>query len=70
MIAINIDNPVIEEFYKNECKSNQKEFINKLLDYIENYQIKKSFEKGLKEVMLIKQEKLPKRDLKSVLDEL
>jgi len=70
MVSIQIDNPLVEEFYKQECGSDSSKFINAFVEYIENYKIKESFKKGLEEVKLLQNGKIEKRELKHILDEL
>ena len=54
MLSLSIDNPIID----------------KIIQYIETYNIKQSVKQGLKEVKLQNSGKLEKRELKSVLDEI
>lgn len=61
MLSLNINNPTVEEFYKKECSSDEKKFVNTLLHYIETYNIKKSVEQGLEEVKLQNSGQLEKK---------
>jgi len=70
MLSLNIDNPIVENFYRGECNDNKNKFINTLVHYIEVYTIKQSVEKGLEEAKLQATGHLEKRELKSILDEL
>lgn len=69
MLVLNIDNKEIEIFYKQECSSKQ-DFINKILQYIEIYNIKKSTKQGFKEIKEMKNGEREEQDLKNFLDEL
>ena len=70
MLALNIDNQEIENFYKQECNSNKSAFINNMLQYIKNYKIKASIKQGMKEVKEMQSGKRVEQDIKSFLDEL
>ena len=70
MLSLNINNSVIENFYKQECHSDDNKFINNIIHYIETYNIKQSVKKGLEEVKLQNSGELEKRELKYILDEL
>ena len=70
MLSLNINNSVIENFYKQECHSDDNKFINNIIYYIETYNIKQSVKKGLEEVKLQNSGELEKRELKYILDEL
>lgn len=70
MLSLKIDNPIIENFYKQECNNDENKFINNIMHYIETYNIKESVKKGLEEVELQNNGKLEKRELKHILDEL
>ncbi len=70
MLSLNINNPIVENFYKQECHSDKNRFIANLIDYIENYNIKQSLKKGLEEVKLQNSGELEKKELKYILDEL
>ena len=70
MLSININNPIIEDFYKKECDNNESKFINSIIHYIETYNIKQSVKKGLEEVKLQNSGQLVKRELKHILDEI
>jgi len=70
MIALNIENNEIENFYKQECNSSQSAFIENILQYIKNYKIKASIKQGMQEVKEIQSGKRVGQDLKSFLDEL
>ena len=70
MLSININNPVVENFYKQECNSDENKFISGIMHYIETYNIKQSVKKGLEEVKLQTNGELEKRELKHILDEL
>jgi len=70
MLSLNINNPIVEDFYKKECKSDKNKFINRIMHYIETYNIKQSVKKGLEEVNLQNSGQLEKRELKHILDEL
>jgi len=48
MLALNIDNPTIEKFFKIECQNDNNKFIDNLLHYVEIYTIKKVLNKVLK----------------------
>ena len=70
MIAVNIENKEIENFYKQECNSNQSTFIENILQYVKNYKIKASIKQGMQEVREIQSGKRVGQDLKSFLNEL
>jgi len=68
MIAI--DNPILEEFYKNECKNDKRKFMELLVDFVENYKIKQSIKNGFDDVYLMQNGLKEKKELKSFLDEI
>ena len=70
MIALNIENKEIENFYKQECNSNQSTFIENILQYIKNYKILASVKQGMQEIKEIQSGKRAGQELKSFLDEL
>ena len=70
MLSVDINNPIIENFFKNECNGEKDKFLENILQYIEIYNIKKSFKRGLEEVDLIKNGELEKKELKNILDEI
>jgi len=70
MLSLNIDNPIVENFYKQECQNDESKFIDSIMHYIETYNIKQSLKKGLEEVKLQNNGQLDKRELKHILDEL
>ncbi len=70
MLSLNINNPIVENFYKQECNNDDNKFISNIIHYIETYNIKQSVKKGLKEVELQNDGKIEKRELKHILDEL
>ena len=70
MLSLNINNPTVENFYKQECHGDNDTFVSNLLHYIETYNIKKSFTKGLNEVEMIQKGVLKKQELKQIIDEL
>ena len=70
MLSLNINNPIVENFYKQECNNDDNKFISNIIHYIESYNIKQSVKKGLKEVELQNDGKIEKRELKHILDEL
>ena len=70
MISLNISNPIVENFYKKECNSDESKFIDNIIHYIETYNIKQSVKRGLEEVKLQNSGQLEKRELKHILDEL
>ena len=70
MLALNIDNQEIENFYKQECNSNQSAFVENMLQYIKTYKIKASIKQGMQEIKEMQQGKRVEQDLKSFLDEL
>ncbi len=70
MLSLNINNPTVENFYKQECHGDNETFVSNLLHYIETYNIKKSFTKGLNEVNLIQEGVLEKREFKQMINEL
>jgi hypothetical protein len=70
MLTVDINNPKIEKFFKNECNGEKDKFLENILQYIEIYNIKKSFKKGLEEASLINSGELEKRELKNILDEI
>jgi len=70
MLALNIDNQEIENFYKQECNSNQSAFVENMLQYIKTYKIKESVKQGMKEIKEMQSGKRAEQDLKSFLDEL
>lgn len=70
MLSLNINNPVVESFYKKECNGDESKFIKNIIQYIETYNIKQSLKKGLEEVKLQNNFQLEKQELKHILDEL
>ena len=70
MLSLNINNPTVEKFYKQECHGDSDTFVSNLLHYIETYNIKQSLKKGLDEVQQQKDGLIEKRELKHILDEL
>jgi len=70
MLSLNINNPIVENFYKKECNSDENKFINSIMNYIETYNIKQSVKRGLEEVKLQNSGQLEKKELKYILDEL
>ncbi len=70
MLALNIDNQEIENFYKQECNSNQSAFVENMLQYIKTYKIKASIKQGMQEIKEMQSGKRVEQDLKSFLDEL
>ena len=70
MIALNIENKEIENFYNQECNSNQSTFIENILQYIKNYKILASVKQGMQEIKEIQSGKRAGQELKSFLDEL
>lgn len=70
MLSLNINNPVVENFYKKECNNDENKFIDNIMHYIETYNIKQSVKRGLEEVKLQNSGQLKKRELKYIIDEL
>jgi len=70
MLALNINNPIVEKFYQQECGNDENKFINNIIHYIETYNIKQSVKKGLEEVKLQNNGQLEKKELKHILDEI
>lgn len=70
MLSLNINNSVVENFYKQGCNNDESEFISNIMHYIEIYNIKQSVKKGLEEVKLQNNGQLKKRELKHILNEL
>jgi len=70
MLSLNINNPTVENFYRQECKNDENKFINNIIHYIETYNITQSVKKGLKEVELQNNGQLEKKELKHILNEL
>ena len=70
MLSLNINNTIVEEFYKQECNNDENKFIDNIIHYIETYNIKQSVKKGLEEVKLQNDGRLEKRELKHILNEL
>ena len=70
MLALNINNQEIENFYKQECNSNKSVFIENILQYIEGYKIKASIKQGIKEVKEMQSGKRAEQDIQSFLNEL
>jgi len=70
MLTVDINNPIIENFFKNECNGNKEKFLENIVHYIEIHNIKKSFKKGLEEIELMQKGKLEKQELKNILDEI
>ena len=67
-LQLNINNPVVESFYKQECDNDENKFINNIMHYIETYNIKQSVKRGLKEVKLQNSGQLEKRELNDILE--
>ncbi len=70
MLSLNINNPIVEDFYRQECNNDKNKFIKNIIHYIETYTIKQSIKRGLEEVKLINNGQLEKKELKHILDEL
>jgi hypothetical protein len=70
MIALNINNEAIENFYKKECNGDDSTFIDTIYQYIEAHNIKKSIKQGMKEAKEIEAGTRKGQDLESFLDEL
>jgi hypothetical protein len=70
MLSLKINNPIVENFYKNECKGDDNKFINSIIEYIENYKIKQSVQQGLQEVKQQINGQLEKKELKNIIDEI
>lgn len=70
MLALNINNPTVEKFYKQECDNDENKFISSIMHYIETYNIKQSIKKGFEEIKLQNNGQLEKKELKHILDEL
>ena len=70
MLALNINNSTIENFFKNECQNDNNKFIDKLLHYVETYKIKQSVKQGFNEIKLQNSGHLPKQELKYILEPL
>ena len=70
MLALNIDNPTIENFFKIECQNDNNKFIDNLLHYVEIYTVKQSVTQGFHEITLQNSGQLPKQELKNILDEI
>ena len=70
MLSLNINNLVVESFYKQECDNDENKFIKNIMHYIETYNIKQSVRRGLEEVKLQNSGQLEKRELKHILDEI
>jgi hypothetical protein len=70
MLSLNINNPTVESFFKQECNNDENKFISNIMHYIETYNIKQSVKKGLEEVKLQNNGQLEKRELKHILNEL
>ena len=67
MLALNIDNKEIENFYKKECNSNQSAFVENMLQYIKVYKIKASVKQGMLEIKEMQSGKRVEQDLKILL---
>lgn len=70
MLALNINNPIVEEFYIQECKNDKNTFVDNIVDYIENYNIKQSVKKGFEEVKLQEKGNINETNLDNLIDEL
>ena len=70
MLSLNINNPIIENFFKTECQNDNNKFIDNLVHYVETYTIKQSVKQGFHEVKLQNSGKLPKNELKNILNEI
>ena len=70
MLALNINNPTIENFFKVECQNDNNKFIDNLLHYVETYTIKQSIKQGFHEIKLQNDGQLPKQELKHILNEI
>ena len=70
MLALNIDNQEIENFYKQECNSSQSAFVENIPQYVKTYKIKASVKQGMQEIKEMQSGKREEQDLKSFLDEL
>ncbi len=68
MLALNINNPTIENFFKVECHNDNNKFVDSLLHYIETYNIKQSVKQGFHEIKLQNKGLLPKQELKHILN--
>ncbi len=70
ILALNIDNKEIENFYKEECNGKQSAFVENMLQYIKTYKIKASIKQGMQEIREMQSGKRVEQDLKSFLLEL
>jgi hypothetical protein len=70
MLSLNINNPIIERFFKDECQNDNNKFIDNLLHYVETYTIKQSVKQGFYEAKLQNDGQLPKQELKHILNEI
>ena len=70
MLSLNINNPIIENFFKTECQNDNNKFIDNLVHYVETYTIKQSVKQGFYEVQLQNSGQLPKNELKNILNEI
>ncbi len=70
MLSLNINNLIIENFFKTECQNDNNKFIDNLVHYVETYTIKQSVKQGFHEVKLQNSGQLPKNELKNILNEI
>ena len=69
-LQLDIDNPVVEKFLKEECQNSPRNFIERIAEFIETEKIKQSIRQGFEEAKLQKAGKLEEESLDRLLDEL
>ena len=82
MINLQIENPIVDNFYYNICDNNKQEFIDKIVDFVQIYtqnqniyensnsEIIANFKEGIEELKKIKSGELKAIPIEKLLDEL
>ena len=82
MVNLQIENPIVDNFYYNICDNNKQEFIDKIVDFVQIYtqnqniyedsnsEIIANFKEGIEEIKKIKSGELKAIPIQKLLDEL
>jgi len=70
MLSLSINNPIVENFYYQECNQDTKTFIEKMSHFIEINKVKKRIDTAFNELELVKDGKLKTISMDEVLNDL
>ena len=70
MLSLAIDNPVVENFYYQECNQDTKTFLEKMSYFIEINKVKSKINTAFSELELVKNDKLKTIPMDEVLKDL